>query len=183
MNIQKKLVISMALAVFGLALIVGGTGAYFNDVDATNSTIKTGSVDLEINKETLFQIEDMVPGDITESSFELTNNGSVEMKEMRLHSSYEVVDNGEPNSGDDLGEHIHVNLFHHAENEEQKLVFETTLSELTDNPQQIGDVLTAEGEAEAFTVQFTFVDNKENQNHFQTDELKLTWELEGIQGN
>ncbi|PAF18459.1 cell division protein FtsN, partial [Shouchella clausii] len=92
----------------GLSLITEGTAAYFNDKEPVTNTIETGILDLGINKETIFQLEDIVPGDSMTGNFELTNDGSVDMKEVKLHSSYEVVDNGEQNQGDDLGKHVRV---------------------------------------------------------------------------
>ncbi|UJL45656.1 SipW-dependent-type signal peptide-containing protein [Virgibacillus sp. NKC19-16] len=180
MTIKKKLAMSIVLAAVGLSLIVGGTSAYFTDTTSTDNRITTGSLDLGMDKETIFQIEDLVPGDTQDARFELTNDGSVDMKEIILNASYEVVDKGEPNSGDDLGNHILVELLSDQDGEET-LVFEKTLAELNSNPQQIVESFPEEDTAKNFIVQFTFTDSGENQNHFQTDQLELNWEFEAVQ--
>lgn len=180
MTVKKKLVMSIVLAALGLGLITGGTSAYFTDTISTDNTITTGSLDLGTNKETIFQMEDIVPGNTQDAEFELTNDGSVDIKEIILHASYEAVDNGEPNNGDDLGNHILVELLTNQDGEET-IVVEKTLAELNDNPQQIVESFPAGEAAKNFTVRFTFTDNGEDQSHFQTDELELHWEFEAVQ--
>ncbi|SFB36078.1 SipW-cognate class signal peptide [Lentibacillus halodurans] len=180
MTIRHELVMSIILAALGLSLITGGTTAYFTDVFSTDNQITTGSLDLGANKETIFQIEDLVPGDTQESRFELTNDGSVDMKEIILHASYEVVDKGEPNNGDNLGNYILVELLLNQDEEETR-IFEKTLSELNDNSMPIVESFPAGDIAKNFTVRLTLVDNGEDQSHFQEDQLELNWEFKAIQ--
>lgn len=178
MDLKKSLLAAVATGFIGIGLISGGTYAYFSDTEASNSTFATGLLDLEINKETIIQIEDIVPGDTMNGHFELTNDGTVDMKEVILHSSYEVVDKGESNNGDDLGDHILVEYLYHVNNKET-VVFEKMLSELS--KQQVLKEFPAESKAEKFTVRFKFIDNGKNQNHFMTDYLNLKWEFEAVQ--
>ncbi|GAB3055912.1 TasA family protein [Virgibacillus ainsalahensis] len=180
MSIRKKLIMSVALAAFGISLITGGTSAYFADTASTDNSITTGSLDLGLNKETIFQMEGLIPGDTQESEFTLTNDGNVDMKEITLNTTYEVVDQGGPNNDDDLGNHILVELFSHQDGN-QTLVFEKTLAELSGNSEQIGEEIPSGDMEKHFTAHLTFIDNGENQNHFQTDELQLNWEFEAVQ--
>jgi spore coat-associated protein N len=170
------------MAALGFSLITEGTVAYFNDKEPVTNTIETGILDLGINKETIFQLEDIVPGDSMTGNFELTNDGSVDMKEVKLHSSYEVVDNGVQNQGDDLGNHIRVEFIRMV-NGKQSVIFQKTLSELKASPQQVLKEIPVGSDAEKCMIRMTFINNGKDQNHFQGDQLKLTWEFDAIQRN
>ncbi len=171
---------SIVTAALGFSLIVGGTLAYFNDTQGTTNTFATGLLDLGINKETIFQVDKIVPGDTINGNFELTNDGTVDMKEVILHSSYEVVDNGKNNGGDDFGNHISVEFLYHM-NGKEKVLFKKKLSELKGNPTQILEQFPEKSNAAKFAVRLSFVDNEGNQNHFQEDSIELKWEFEAIQ--
>jgi len=177
---KSKLVMSMLLAIVGLSLIVEGTRAYFADTTAVESFVANGTLNLGVSKETLFQIENLVPGDTVESNIELSNDGNIDMEKVLLYSNYKVIDNGDPNNGDDLGNHIQVS-FIHDDNEKENLLFQKTLSELNKNPAEILQAFPSGSASESITVQFTFVDNGENQNHFQSDKLQIEWEFEAMQ--
>lgn len=182
MNLKKKLLTGMATAALGISLIGGGTYAYFTDTEEASSTFATGLLDLGINKEgTIIEIKDFVPGVTVNGNFELSNDGTVDMKKVTLHTDYEVVDNNKPNNGDDLGEYISVEYFHEI-NGEETLIFKKMLSELRDNPEpeQVLKAFPAKSDPEKFTVKFEFID-KENQNHFQGDQLILNWKFEAAQ--
>jgi spore coat-associated protein N len=182
MGVKSKLLTSIVIAALGLSLISEGTVAYFKDTEPANNMFTTGLLDLGINKETIIQMKDIVPGDTMTGHFELTNDGSVDMKEILLHSSYEVIDNGESNNGDDLGDHINVAILYIV-NGKESVVFQKRLSELKDNPQQIYKEFPAGSKAEKFMVRFQFIESGKDQNHFQTDELNLYWEFEAVQRN
>ncbi|KKI93234.1 hypothetical protein WQ54_05190 [Bacillus sp. SA1-12] len=180
MSVKGKILTSIAMAALGLSLITEGTVAYFNDKEPVTNTFSTGVLDLGINKETIFQIDDIVPGDSMTGNFKLTNDGSVDMKEVKLHSAYEVIDNGDQNQGDDLGKYIRVE-FVRMVNGKQSVVFQKTLSELKAQPQQALKEFKAGGAAEDCMIRITFINNGKDQSHFQGDQLKLTWEFEAIQ--
>lgn len=175
-HIKKEIVSSLILAFLGLGLIVGGTNAYFSDTKETANTFELGLMNLGINKESIIQLDDFIPGDTVQGDFELTNDGSVDMQEVVLHSSYELIDKGQNNNGDDLGNHINVEFLHH-----ESVLFEKLLSELNGNPIKILNEFTAGSKAEKFIVRFHFIDNGENQNHFQGDILNLKWGFEAAQ--
>ena len=180
MTIKKRLITGMATAAIGLSLIGGGTYAYFNDTEVTNNTFANGMLDLGINKESIIKIGDLVPGDTVLGSFELTNDGNVDMKEVILNTDYEVIDQKPTNNGDDLGDHIQVKYLNKVHGKEE-LVHQQTLSELKKNPVRVLKEFPAKSKAEKYTVKFEFIDDGGNQNHFQGDELKLIWEFEAVQ--
>ncbi|WP_067727079.1 TasA family protein [Oceanobacillus damuensis] len=182
MSIKRSLIISFITAALGISLVTGGTFAYFSDTEEAGSTFAAGLLDLGLNKETIIEITNLVPGDTVNGEFELTNDGTVDMKEVNLYSSYEVIDEGLNNGGDDLGNHIFVEFVHY-ENGEENVLFKKRLSELTDDPTKILENFEAESNPRTFSVRFSFEDNDKNQNHFQEDSLKLKWEFEAIQGD
>ncbi len=180
MSIKRKIALSFATALLGLTFISGGTVAYFNDTESANNTFTTGLLEVGINKSTIIQVEDIVPGDAMHGHFVLTNDGSINIKEILLHSSYEVIDKGKSNQDDDLGDHIKVKYLYNV-NTRERVVVEKTLSELKDSPQQIMKEFPVGSNAAKFAVQFQFIDNGEDQNHFQEDELLLNWNFEAVQ--
>lgn len=180
MSLKKKLVTAVASAALGLSLIGGGTYAYFNDTEEASSTFANGLLDLGINEESIINIENLVPGDTINGNFELTNDGTVDMKEVVLHSSYDVTDKYEPNNGDDLGDHIKV-VFLYKPNGKETIISSQMLSELNNNPITLLDGFPVGSKAETFTVRFEFVEDGGNQNHFQGDALKLNWKFEAVQ--
>ncbi|MFC4023873.1 TasA family protein [Oceanobacillus longus] len=180
MSIKRSLTISFITAALGISLVTGGTFAYFSDTEEAGSTFAAGLLDLGINKETIIKIDNLVPGDTVSGDFELTNDGTVNMKEVNLYSSYEVIDNGENNDGDDLGNHILVEFVHHVSGEENVL-FKKKLSELMDNPTKILENFNLENNTRKFSVRFSFLNSEGTQNHFQEDSLELTWKFEAIQ--
>ncbi|MCM3741193.1 CalY family protein [Oceanobacillus luteolus] len=178
MKKTKELVTSIFFAMVGLSLIVGGTSAYFTDSKDTNNSFEIGLMELGIDTSSIIQLSDFIPGDSIQSDFELTNEGSIDMKEIQLITSYEIVDHGEPNEGDDLADYIIVELIHQ---EEKKSLFEKSLSQLNNEPTTILDSLPTQSTPQKFTVRFSFLDNGENQNHFQGDVLNLKWQFEAMQ--
>ncbi|WP_102273061.1 TasA family protein [Cytobacillus massiliigabonensis] len=180
MSIKKKIGLGVATAALGVSLVGGGTFAYFNDVETTNSTFAAGTLDLGIDKETIINIDNIKPGDRFFRYFQLSNDGTLDMKEILLNSTYEVVDANGDNSGEDFGEHIMVEYLYNASGKDT-VIFQNTLAEIKDNPIKILENFPAGAKNVKFTVQFEFVDNEEDQNKFQNDALKLNWSFEAKQ--
>ena len=61
MSLKKKLGMGVASAL-GLALIGGGTFAFFSDKEVSNNTFAAGTLDLTLNPKTLVDIKDLKPG-------------------------------------------------------------------------------------------------------------------------
>lgn len=180
MNFKKKIGLGVASAALGMSLVGGGTFAYFNDVETTNNTFAAGTLDLGIDKEAIINIDNIRPGDRFFRYFQLSNDGSLDMKEILLNSTYEVVDVEGDNTGEDFGEHIMVEYLYNASGKDT-VVFQKTLAEIKDNPTQVLKNFPAGAKNAKFTVQFKFVDNGEDQNKFQGDTLKFKWSFEAKQ--
>ncbi|MGE6258921.1 TasA family protein [Heyndrickxia sporothermodurans] len=182
MSVKKKLGMGLVSAALGLSLIGGGTFAYFNDTEVTNNTFAAGTLDLAINKEKIINIDNIKPGDSFFRDFQLTNNGSLDMKQVLLNSSYEVIDAKGDNAGADFGKHIMVEYLYKASGKET-VIFRKTLDELNNNPIEVLNNFPSGKQVAKFTVQFKFIDNGQDQNIFQGDSLKLKWKFEAKQAD
>ncbi|WP_233879239.1 TasA family protein [Virgibacillus halodenitrificans] len=178
MNLKNSILTAVAMAAIGLCLIGSGTYAYFSDTEETNNTFAAGLLDLEINKENIINVEKMVPGDSVNGEFQLLNEGNVDIKNIKLISSYVVNDYGAPNNGDDLGKYIEVQFKHHG-----KAVFNEpkTLAELQQTPEEIVGEFPVGSSPKEFSVEIEFINNENNQNHFQKDTIELNWNFEAVQ--
>ncbi|MFJ5715172.1 TasA family protein [Neobacillus sp. NPDC093127] len=189
MNLRKKLGMGVASAALGLSLIGGGTYAYFNDTEITTNTFAAGTIDLVANPTTIINIDKIKPGDTMLRAFDLKNNGTLDIKNVILNTSYIVNDANGDNAGADFGEHIRVNFLFNADKLDAP-VWSTTLADLKNmNPKAVenkfdsifgdewGTRGLAVGSKDTLFVQFEFVNNGQDQNVFQGDTLNLTWKF------
>jgi spore coat-associated protein N len=85
LNIKKKLGLGAASAALGLSLIGGGTWAAFNDVERTTNTLTAGVLDLGLSPATgTINVNKLVPGDTITRSFDIKNNGNVDIDQVLL---------------------------------------------------------------------------------------------------
>ncbi|SFL88091.1 CalY family protein [Salibacterium qingdaonense] len=193
MGLKKKLGLGVSTAALGLSLIGGGTFAYFSDTATASGTFSAGTVDLTSNPEKVIDVENLKPGDWMVRSFDLENNGTIDIGSIKLNTSYSVNDVG-GNNTEDLGEHIEVSFLYNDDKKDQ-VIYQTNLADLqSQDPDVIeGNIFSGwlgerGGQLEAGTsdnldVKFKFVDNGEDQNEFQEDSLELTWEFEAMQAD
>jgi spore coat-associated protein N len=191
MGIKQKLGLGVASAALGLALVGGGTYAYFSDSAVASGSFAAGTLDLSANPTTIIDVENIKPGDTMLRSFDLVNGGSLDIATINLETDYTV--NGNGNNSDDFGKHIRVNFLLNADKLDAP-IFSTTLHALKDmSPDVIeGNIFSgwfaerggklAAGTSDKLYVQYEFVENDEDQNQFQGDSLQLTWTFEGMQG-
>ncbi|QVY62315.1 CalY family protein [Cytobacillus gottheilii] len=194
MSIKKKLGLGIASAALGMSLVGGGTFAYFNDVEETKSTFAAGTLDLGVDPTTIIDVTNIKPGDWMNRTFELQNNGSLDISEVILSTDYTVTD-VEGDNTDDFGKHIRVNFL---ENEDKSglftpndIIYSTTLHDLKGTaPDAVQKKIwsffgersgLAAGTSDNMYVQFEFVDNDADQNEFQGDSLELKWTFDAKQ--
>ncbi len=192
MSVKRKLGYGFALVVLGLSLVVGGTFAYFSDTATANNTFTAGTLDLALDPEVIIDVENLVPGDSEFRTFYLENNGTLDIKEVLLRTSYTVEDAKNDNT-DDFGKHIRVNFLENADKSEDygynDIIYSTTLYDLQ---YMVPDAVEKNiigfeneksglpaGTNDTMYVEFEFVDNGEDQNQFQGDTLNLQWSFEG----
>jgi spore coat-associated protein N len=199
MSMKKKLGLGIATAALGISLVGGGTFAYFSDTAETNGTFAAGTLDLNANPTTIIDVGNLKPGDWMNRSFTLGNGGSLEIAEVLLETSYDVIDAEGDNAGEDFGEHIRVNFLWNEDKavlgpwSPDNVVYYTTLAELQSmSPDAVANEIfipffeerggLQPGDSDELHVQFEFVDNGEDQNKFQGDSLELDWNFTGHQG-
>jgi spore coat-associated protein N len=192
MGIKQKLGMGVASAVLGLSLVGGGTYAYFSDSVETSANFQAGTLDLNAAPTEIINVDKIKPGDTMLRSFELVNNGNLDIATINLATDYTVTDWKGGNT-EDFGEHIRVNFLVNADKLDAP-IFSTTLAELKSmSPDVIeGNIFSAwfaerggnlaAGTSDTLYVQYEFVENDEDQNQFQGDSLKLEWTFEGKQG-
>ncbi|WP_405099627.1 TasA family protein [Oceanobacillus sp. FSL H7-0719] len=183
MEIKKKLGMGIMTALLGLALITGGTFAYFSSTQTTNNTFAAGTLDLAVNPTTIVEVDNLAPGDSVIRSFELSNNGSLDIEKVTLETDYRIIDVKGDNT-EDFAAHIEVEFLYNADKLDE-VIYQTTLADLQDmTPEAInqhifypafGEKGLPAGSLDDFVVKFNFVDNGEDQNQFQGDSLELEW--------
>ncbi|MDQ0297785.1 spore coat-associated protein N [Salibacterium salarium] len=191
MGLKKKLGLGVSTAALGLSLIGGGTFAYFSDTADANGTFSAGTIDLTAEPETVIDVDNLKPGDWMIRSFELENNGSLDIGSIKMDTDYSV-DDVEGDNAEDFGEHIEVSFLYN-DDKDDTVIYSTSLADLqSQDPDviegnifsgwfgEIGGLLEA-GTSDELHVMFEFVDNGEDQNEFQGDALDLTWEFEAMQ--
>jgi spore coat-associated protein N len=191
MGIKQKLGLGVASAALGLALVGGGTYAYFSDSAVASGSFAAGTLDLSADPTTVINVTNIKPGDTMLRSFDLVNGGTLDIASINLKTGYTV--NGNGNNADDFGKHIRVNFLLNADKLDVP-IYSTTLYDLKSlSPDVIeGNILggwlaerggkLAAGTSDTLYVQYEFVDNGQDQNQFQGDSLQLTWTFEGKQG-
>ncbi|MCT2534617.1 CalY family protein [Aquibacillus koreensis] len=196
MGIKKKLGLGIAAAALGISLVGGGTFAYFNDVETSNNTFAAGTLDLTLDPQVIFNVDNLKPGDTMKRYFELQNTGSLDIAKVLLDTSY-TVDSEESNQGQDMGEHFMVHFIknqghpeHWLDDDSYEVVGSKTLKQLSDmTPDELAveledfliwdykeDGIPASG-TDYLVVKIEFVDNEQNQNIFQGDTLNLEWKF------
>jgi spore coat-associated protein N len=197
MGIKQKLGLGVASAALGLSLIGGGTYAYFNDVEVNNSTFAAGTLDINVKgndkDNAIIDVSNLKPGDTMERKFKLNNTGSLNVSKVLLTTKYSVTDAKGDNEGADLGDHIKVIFLKNNDKLGTEIIKQTTLSKLKqyDTVDTDYDLLAwlgygeedglRAGTSDDLTVKFEFVDNKQDQNVFQGDSLKLEWTFDAKQ--
>jgi spore coat-associated protein N len=201
MGIKQKLGLGVASAALGLALVGGGTYAYFNDVETSNNTFAAGTLDLALNPTEIFNISNLKPGDYMLKTFEMKNEGSLDIAKVLLDTSYTVTDAKGDNGSADFGDHIVVKFIKNdghpeywGDNDSYTVVYEKTLKQLSSmTPDKLAveleDLLWWDYEQDGIPaggkdnmrVKIEFKDNQQDQNIFQGDTLNLEWKFTGKQ--
>ncbi|MFO1443248.1 M73 family metallopeptidase [Bacillus sp. Bva_UNVM-123] len=204
MSMKKKLGMGIASAALGLALVGGGTYAYFSDTEVTNNTFAAGTLDLAVNPSVIMDVSNIKPGDIMVKEFQLENNGTLDISKVDLTTVYNVIDVKGDNT-DDFGKHIKVLFLENIDktgegwliDDFNDVISETTLYDLQHmTPDAVENLqhwitwffeLNGEesglkaGTSDQMYVAFQFVDNGEDQNEFQGDSLELEWTFTAYQ--
>ncbi|MBT2289930.1 cell division protein FtsN [Paenibacillus albidus] len=192
MGIKKTLALGVASAALGLSLIGGGTYAYFSDTAESTATFAAGTLDLNTNPVEVVALNNMKPGDIAVRSFQLKNDGTLDIKQLSLVTDYTVTNAAEAAANtEDLGGHYKVKILDAsytsgsiAGHVVQEVTFKDlkALSELNllTLPEFSGGI--SAGTSKNFKVAFEFVENNNDQNQFQGDGISIKWTFNAKQG-
>ncbi|MDQ0270494.1 CalY family protein [Cytobacillus purgationiresistens] len=189
MGIKKQITMGVMSAALGIVLIGGGTYAYFSDTETTNNTFAAGTLDLAAEPLEIINVNNIKPGDSVLRSFELQNNGTLDIDKVLLNTDYTVTD-AKGDNMEDFGEHIVVEFLYNADKLDE-VIYKTTLAELKSmTPEAVGESvfypLLGEkglpvGTIDDLVVQINFEENGEDQNQFQGDALNLEWTFTATQ--
>lgn len=183
LNFKKNIALGMAAGLIGMALISGGTFAYFSDTVETNNRVVAGTLDLGIIGTTeegvIFDFDNKQPGDTFDYFFELKNDGTLDIKDVKLFSNHTVLNKEGQIIENDFGSQIIIKSL--MVNDED-IIHEKAGITLDDL--QGLEVTMVEGfsvaEVVKVYVNFEFI-NEENQNEYQGNSLELNWTFEAMQ--
>ena len=91
MSVKKKLALGIGSAALGLSLVGGGTFAYFSDTARQTSTFASGTLDLNVDPTVIVDLKDIAPGDYTQKTFKLRNDGTIDIKSVKLKTDYTIT--------------------------------------------------------------------------------------------
>lgn len=136
MSLKKKLGMGIATAILGVSLVGGGTFAYFSDAAEQTNSFTSGTIDLGVDPTVQVPMEDLKPGDWMPRTFELQNNGSLDMKYVDLSTSYTVTRDGAPvgsTLADAYAEQLYVQFLNNTTGDKDyEILFEVSLKDLRD---------------------------------------------------
>ncbi|MFD1849040.1 TasA family protein [Oceanobacillus bengalensis] len=182
MSWKKNIAMGMATGLIGMALVSGGTVAYFSDTEVTTNKIVSGTLDLgvtEVNDEgILFEFENKMPGDTFDYTFQLSNDGSLEIGDVKLISNYKV--NDEEASENDFGSQIIIKALKVNDTSVLEENENITLYDIVDNPTVLIENFGADKNIDVY-VEFEFMKTNEKQNQYQGNSLELVWTFEAMQ--
>lgn len=189
MGIKKQISIGVLSATLGLTLITGGTYAYFSDEEVSQNTFAAGTLDLNAEPTEIIDLHNLKPGDSMVRTFELQNNGTLDIEKVLLETDYSVVD-AKGDNKDDFGKHIEVEFLYNADKLDE-VIYKTTLANLKNmEPEAVNEHVfypnfgkkgLPAGTLDDISVKFNFVDNGQDQNEFQGDALNLEWTFKALQ--
>ncbi|MBP1971189.1 spore coat-associated protein N [Virgibacillus natechei] len=173
LNIKHKLITSFVAGALGIILISGGTFAYFSDEIETTNNIQSGTLELGISDMedgVLFEFDNKQPGDKFDYSFDLTNDGSLEIGDVTLFSI--ITDN------EDFGSQITINSLK-VNKDEIEADKEMSLDEL--EKLVIIEEFAVDEEIRV-DVEFEFVEDENiDQNKYQGESMELEWKFQAMQ--
>lgn len=167
MNIKKKLGMSVATAALGLSLVAGGTFAYFSDTETTENSFASGTLKLGLSpgdeENATFSFENLKPGDVREAEIHLTNEGTLNIKDVTLDTNI---------TGDtDLASQILVTASSKGSDE---IVSNVLLENLVEMEEKLLAESLKPDQESVYNIKFEFKDTgKDDQNKFQGNKLGL----------
>lgn len=196
MSLKKQFAMTLASVGLGAALIGGGTFAYFNaTTQVKDNTFAAGTLKIGATPaKEVFNISNLKPGDYMERTFNLKNEGTLDIDKLLLSLDYTITDENNDANGDEFADNLKV-YFLSSDNSQVPLDERIILSPL--NGKTLKE-LKASGQldisswgtiwknlkpdaSEKIFMAVKFIDDNKDQNRFQGDGVNLTFNLEGKQ--
>lgn len=196
MSLKKQFAVTLASVGLGAALIGGGTFAWFNaTTDVKDNTFAAGKMAIGATPaKSVFQVKNMKPGDWFERTFEVTNNGTIDIKKLLMSIDYTVDDKNGDNGANNLDKYLKVYWLSSADPNipiSERVIISPfngkSLADLKANGQlDISSWATrfltlSPGTTDEIYMGIEFVDDNKDQNRFQEDGVNMTLKLEGKQ--
>lgn len=172
----------MMTGLVGVALLSGGTVAFFSDSKDTDNKILSGTLDLDVSDNddgVLFEFYNKKPGDTFDYSFDLINAGTLDMKDVTLYSDHEILNR--KGAKDNNGFDKQIKVMKIQVDGKNVLDEAITLETLKKQPILLADSITTETAAVQVYVEFEFVRTENDQNEYQGNTLDLQWTFEAVQ--
>lgn len=183
LDIKKNLIIGIMTGLIGMALISGGTIAYFSDATDTENQILSGYMDLDIgnvnNEGVLFEFKNKKPGDTFSHSFSMKNNGTLDMRDISLHSKHTTYNREGNKKNNGFANQI---ILKRIEVDNKNILKKPmSLEKLSKTPVILKENIAVNSSTVQVYVEFEFKKTKEKQNEFQGNKIDLLWTFEAIQ--
>lgn len=171
----------MLTGLVGMALISGGTVAFFSDAIYTENKVLSGTLDLDIsdNDGVLFEFSNKKPGDKFDYSFDLMNAGTLGMKDITLYSDYEISNRDGVIEKNGFADQILIKKI--QVDGKNVLPKEMTLAAMKENPIILAENIASKSKALQVYVMFEFIRTEKDQNKYQGNTMDLHWTFEAIQ--
>ncbi|MFA1821318.1 TasA family protein [Virgibacillus oceani] len=183
MAIKEKLGMSILIGFLGVALVSGGTFAYFSDSVQTNNNVTAGTLDLGVtnidDEGVLFEFENKKPGDTFDYTFSMRNEGSLDIKDVTLYSEHTTRDKDGELTDNNFDEQI---LLTSVKVNGEDLIEEgITLADLKDDEMILIENFDSGDEDADVYVEFKFIKTDKSQNKYQGNSIELEWTFEAMQ--
>lgn len=181
MNVKKHIAMALITGVIGMAMISGGTVAYFTSSVGSENKINSGILQLEIDEEIgkenfNFTTTNIQPTDTFEHTFHMKNESTVEIGELKLISKYKSYKSGDEKKEETyFGSQIEI-LDIKVNNSQVTNLIGKTLDDINSEEYVLNKDIDPNIENIVVYVEFEFKDG-ENQNKFQDNILDLDWEF------
>lgn len=182
MGIKKDMMMAVVTGFIGIALVSGGTVAYFTAELTTENQFQSGILELDISDVddgVLFEFDHIKPGDVLEHRFSITNAGTLDMEKITLFSEHTTYNRDGKEDDNGFAKQILVNTI--KVGEEAVLEHPLSLEEMKEEDIVLAELLRADSEPLDVYAEFEFIMTKENQNEYQGNTLELYWTFEAVQ--
>lgn len=187
-NTKNFLFLFIGFLLIIASIIPKGSWSYFNDVETIPKSFSAATVNLDVKSDPNFVLKNMYPDKEEKTPFNISikNNGTAPINDLYLDTSYDALAyNGESKKeADEFASQFEVEFLSNNKPLTEK---RWTLKELAHHSPNIAKWLNDGslnvGEQMYMTVNFTFIEEEDEQTIFEEKALPVKFKVEGIVGN